>query len=295
MTYGSGRLVATRAAPNIPFKFDGGQLIDSVGGGKIYAFVTKPAREQKNAFDDEYPGQLFWGVYGTTPTLVPALGLKEDIYYLGYKNDQARYASGAGEEERETFGTRFFGQADGFDYDIEPVIQTGRFDGRTILAWTYASSLGYRFENAPTKPRLGVDFDVASGDTKGGSFGAFNPLYFKSGYFNDASVIRPSNIIDIHPTLELLPRDDVLIVAGSDVLWRYTNADGIYSPPGNLEIQPGGSSHYVATTAELSVQWQINRHLTWIASYVHMFTGDTVQKLGAKDVDYFGSWVTFTW
>ena len=70
MTYGSGRLVATRAAPNIPFKFDGLQLIDAVGGGKIYAFITKPAREHEYTFDDEYPDQLFWGAYGTTPVLV---------------------------------------------------------------------------------------------------------------------------------------------------------------------------------------------------------------------------------
>jgi hypothetical protein len=33
MSYGTGRLVATRAGPNIPFKFDGLQLIRSGGGG----------------------------------------------------------------------------------------------------------------------------------------------------------------------------------------------------------------------------------------------------------------------
>ena len=55
MTCGSGRLVATRAGPNIPFDFDGVQLTGSIGGGKIYAFVTKPAREQKDTFDDESP------------------------------------------------------------------------------------------------------------------------------------------------------------------------------------------------------------------------------------------------
>ena len=119
MTYGSGRLVrATRAGPNIPFKFDGVQLIDAIGGGKIYAFFTKPAREQKDTFDDEFPDQSFWGIYGTTPTLVSAIGLKADLYYLGYKNEQARFASGAGDEERHTFGTRLFGKTNGFDYDV---------------------------------------------------------------------------------------------------------------------------------------------------------------------------------
>jgi len=295
MTYGSGRLVATRAAPNIPFKFDGFQLIDSFDGAKIYAFITKPARENKYTFDDEYPGQLFWGVYGTTPVLIPALGLQEDIYYLGYQNNQASYAAGTGDEVRQTFGTRFFGEKNGFDYDIEPVIQTGTFRGEDILAWTYASSYGYRWENAPLKPRIGVNFDIASGNTGDGNFGSFNPLYFKSGYFNDASVIRPSNIIDVHPTLQLLPTKDILLTFGSDVIWRYTTQDGIYGPPGNLELPAGASSPYVATTAEFSVGWQINRHLNWFTSVDHFFTSDSVRQQEGKDVNYVGTWVTFTW
>lgn len=295
MTYGSGRLVATRNGPNIPFKFDGLQIIDAIGGGKIYAFVTKPAREQKHSFDDEFGGQLFWGLYGTTPTLIPQLGLKADLYYLGFKDDQARFAAGVGDEERHTLGTRLFGNVSGFDYDIEPVIQFGRFGSKDILAWTFASSVGYRFEGAPWRPRLGVNFDVASGDKTGGSLGTFNPLYFKSPYFNDASVIRPSNIIDVHPTLQLLPTDNLLITLGSDVLWRYTTDDAIYNPGGKIVIPPGGSSPYVATTAEFSVQWQIDRHLSWIGSYVHYFTSDAVKGLGGKDIDFVGTWISFIW
>jgi hypothetical protein len=299
MSLGAGRLVATRAAPNIPFKFDGLQLIGAGYDSKIYAFITKPAREQKYGFDDEYPGQLFWGVYFTTPTLFKPAHLKADLYYLGYKNDQAIYATGNGSEERHTFGTRLFGNADGLDYDIEPILQTGEFADKQILAWTVGSSAGYRFDNIVTHPRLGTEFDVVSGDTRGnqsgGKFGAFNPLFFKAGYFDDASLIRPSNIIDIHPTLQLLPTKNIEIVVGSDVLWRYTTADGVYGPPGNTELPAGPDSRYIATTAELSAQWQIDRHLSWITSYTHFFVSDAVNRQHGGDVDFLGSWLTYTW
>src|SRR5262249_35986141 len=99
---------------------------------------------------------------------------------------------------------------------------------------------------------LGLLCDVVSGNTSHdghGALGTFNPLYFKAGYFNDASLIRPSNIIDVHPTLQLLPRDNVLLTLGSDVLWRYTTHDGVYGPPGNLELPARGDSRYIATTA----------------------------------------------
>ena len=298
MTYGAGRLVATRAAPNIPFKFDGLQLIGSGGGGKVYAFVTKTARERTEKFDDEFPDQLFWGVYGTTPPLGTPLPFRADLYYLGFKDPNAGYAAGTGEEVRQTFGTRVFGNAHGFDYDVEPVIQVGRFGQRNILAWTIGTSSGYTFAYTPMQPRLGLQFDVVSGNTGpdgSGAFGTFNPLFPKAGYFNDASLIRPSNLIDIHPTLQLWPRDTVLVTLGSDVLWRYTKKDGVYGPPGNLELPAGGSSRYIATTAELSAQWQINRHVSWITSYVHFFTGAYVRQARGGDVTYVGTWVSFIW
>src|SRR4029453_13127218 len=134
-----------------------------------------------------------------------------------------------------------------------------------------------------------------AGQDGGGALGTFNPRYFKAGYFNDASLIRPSNIIDLHPTLQLLPRDHVLMMLGSDVLWRYTTHDGVYGPPGNLELPAGGGSRYIATTAELSLQWQLNRHVSWITSYVHFFTGQYVRQAHGKDVDYLGSWVSLIW
>ena len=295
MSYGSGRLIATRQAPNIPFKFDGLELIGAAHDAKIYAFLTNPAREKKTAFDDDFPHQLFGGIYGTTPLLSPAIGLRADVYYLYYQNDSVHYANGTGPEVRNTFGTRLFGKINGFDYDIEPIIQTGRFAGREIFAWTVGSTVGYTFENSPLKPRLGANFDVVSGDSGGtGHFGTFNPLYFKSGYFDDASLIRPSNIIDIHPTLQLQAPHALLVTLGSDVLWRYTRRDGIYGPPGNLELPAGGQGRYLATTAEASVQWQLSRHLSWIGSYTRFFTGSYVQSAKGHDVDFFGTWATFT-
>jgi hypothetical protein len=258
----------------------------------------EPAREQKYKFDDEFPDQLFWGVYGTTSSLGTPLPFTADLYYLGFKNDHARYAIGAGREERQTFGTRLFGKAHGFDYDIEPIVQVGRFGHRDILAWTVGTSSGSTFETTSMTPRVGLLFDVVSGNTDhdgGGALGTFNPLYPKAGYFNDASLIRPSNIIDIHPTLQLLLRDNVLMTVGSDVIWRYTTHDGVYGPPGNLELPAGGGARYITTTAEISAQWLINRHVSWITSYVHFFTGNYVRQAEGGDVNFVGTWMSFIW
>ena len=43
------------------------------------------------------------------------------------------------------------------------------------------------------------------------------------------------------------------------------------------------------------MQWQITRHMSWIASYVHFFTGNYVRQAQGGDVNYAGTWVSLIW
>jgi len=52
-------------------------------------------------------------------------------------------------------------------------------------------------------------------------------LYFKSGYFNDASLIRPENIIDVHPNFSANLTRALTIDGGADVFWRYSRNDAV--------------------------------------------------------------------
>ena len=294
MSYGSARLVATRAGANIPLKFDGFQLIgSSEGNKKLYAFITRPVLESTVHFDDSNLNQDFWGIYGSTPIGGP-LATSIDLYYLGFRNDTAVYVAGTGVEDRHTIGTRIFGKKNGWDYDLEPMIQWGTFSSKDILAWTTANTAGYTFADIPWKPRTGVNFDVASGDHKNNTLGTFNPLFFKAGYFNDASILRPSNIIDVHPSVQLEPCKRIEITLGSDTVWRYSKKDGIYSPSGSIELTAAPGSSYVGTTTEAAVVFQLDRHTSFTVSYVHMFTGSYVKSVHGGDVNYFGSWLTYT-
>jgi hypothetical protein len=297
MSYGSGRLVATRAAPNVPFKFDGVQLIGGSGEARIYAFAARPGQEYKYRLDGQNDGQDFWGVYAVLPTGRRWPGTV-DAYYLGARYASATYVAGTAQELRHTVGTRLSGSAGGWSYDWEPVVQFGRFGNREILAWTLATDTGYTFRSLPWRPRAGFKADIASGDNRGpdGRFGAFNPLYFKSGYFNDASIIRPTNIADLHPSVQLVPAKSLTATFAAAALWRYSVKDGVYAPPGNIELRPAaGGSRYVGNTVEAALEWKAGRHLACTASYVHLFASDAVAAAGGHDVDYFGTWAAFTW
>src|SRR6266581_3703383 len=64
MSFGSGRLVATRAAPNIPFKFDGFEILYARPLWEATAFLTRPVKDS-GGFDGEDHSTAFWGLYLT--------------------------------------------------------------------------------------------------------------------------------------------------------------------------------------------------------------------------------------
>ena len=293
MSLGSGRLVATRAAPNIPFRFDGFELLYSHLDWKATAFLTRPAKDS-GAFDGDDHSTAFGGVY-LTGWLAASRALGVDLYYLGIRRKNGKYASGSGDEHRHSFGAREFGQWQHWDWDAEEVLQFGRFHGDPILAWTASIDAGHTWE-LPWKPRLGAKLDVASGDrdAKDHHLGTFDALFFKSGYFNDASLIRPQNVIDVHPKLALQLSESVSADSSVDVFWRYSRSDAVYAVPGPVALRADeGASAYVGTAVDVNMEWRLDRHLSVQASYVHFFVGDYPERVGGRDVDFGSTTLSF--
>jgi len=290
MSFGSGRLIATRAAPNIPSRFDGFEAIYSRPLWAATAFLTRPV-EDNGGISGSDPSTTFWGLY-VTHWLDAKHILGVDLYYLGILNEDAKYASGTGNENRHSFGLRVFGSQEHWDWNGEGVVQVGTFGDESIFAWTASLDSGYTWD-AKSQPRLGLKVDVASGNTGNGHQGTFNALYFKSAYFNDASMLRPANLVDVHPNFSANLTRDLSIDGGADVFWRYSKNDAIYAVPGYIEVPAGGNSSYVATALDVNLQWRIQRHLSFGASYVHFFTGSYVHDAGGKDVNYISTTLSF--
>ena len=297
LSYGSSRLVSVREGPNVRQSFDGVKAILKATDLQVDAFAVKPVRTRTGVFDDDSnPGQNFWGVYATTPISWLAAG-NVDLYYLGLDREDASFDQGTARELRHSIGSRMWGQLGGWDYNLEFVYQFGSFDSGDIQAWTAASDVGFTFENIVLKPRLGLKANVTSGDKNPDNpdLQTFNPLFPRGSYFGEPALIGPANHIDVHPSLELVPHDNVTLNLNWDWFWRESTRDGAYGPPLNL-IQSGQSSdaRYVGNQAEVLLEWRPNRHFTLTADYAHFFAGDFLKEATpGKDVDYFSAWLTF--
>jgi hypothetical protein len=293
MSFGTGRLVATRAAPNIPFRFNGFEAIYVRPLWEATAFLTRPV-EDSGGISGSDPGTAFWGLYLTHWFGAPhTLGL--DLYYFGIHREHGAYASGTGDEHRHSLGVREFGEWNGWDWNAEQVLQIGTFGNESILAWTAALDSGYTWD-AMWSPRLGLKSGIASGEhnPNNGRLETFDALYFKSGYFNDASLIRPQNVIGVHPNLTLKPSRTVTVDGGANWFWRYSQNDAVYAVPGFIAVPPlKTASSYVGTALDVNLTWQIQRHLSFQASYVHFFTGSYIHEAGGHDVDYVSATIDF--
>jgi hypothetical protein len=280
-------------APNIPFRFDGLELLYSRPQWSATAFLTRPVKDS-GGLNGGDPNTTFWGLYVTHWFDSPhKLGV--DLYYLGIDNEKAKYAGGSADENRHSLGAREFGVWNCWDWDAEQVLQVGSFGNDSILAWTAALNSGYTWD-ATWQPRLGVKVGVTSGDhnPRDGRLETFDALFFKSGYFNDASLIRPQNIIGLHPNLTVNPLRNVSVDGGANWFWRYSRNDAIYGVPGFIEVpaNPNAPS-YVATALDLNLTWHIQRHVTFQASYVHFLTGSYVHEAGGHDVNYVSTTISF--
>jgi hypothetical protein len=294
--YGSGRLIDVRDGPNLRLSFDAARWLARAGNWRVDGWWGKPVRNRPGVFDDDPdPSRSFWGVYAVHPVALLPEG-HVDLYYLGFENQQAVYAQGTGYELRHTLGTRLWGAPLPWEYNLEYVWQFGTFGPGAIEAWSAANAVRYNFADLPLKPRLGLRFDLTSGDNNPASpnLQTFNPLFPSGMYFNLLNPVGPLNMIDLHPTLDLYAGEKVTVSFDWDFFWRESLGDGVYLISGAPLRTGTGGSRYVGNSPAVTVAWKPTRHVSVLTQYVHFSPGPYFQANPPdKSTDYVTVWVDF--
>jgi hypothetical protein len=272
--------------------FDGVSLIVRARRLRAHAFVARPVATLPGALDDGWePRQWFAGVYLTLPS--PLRGGEVDAYALYLDRGEAEYHRGVGHERRLSLGTRWSGAAGPLDYNVEAVLQTGRFGDAALLAWTVASDTGVTMP-LPWRPRLGVRLDVASGDRgPGRPLGTFAALFPKGSYFGEDALFGPANFYDVHPALTLAPIERISLTAEWLALWRYSLADGIYSVPGEPTVAPAGDARFIGHRAGATLEVELGRHVGVVFTAARFFRGAYLAQAGrTRDTEFYAAWLT---
>jgi hypothetical protein len=220
---------------------------------------------------------------------------------LGIDRKLATFQPGSGREQRESVGVRLAEVREHWDTDSEAVFQFGTFAYRPIRAWTMTSNSGYTIRPQKGQEidyRLGLDVGTASGNHNPtqGSFGTFNALFPKGAYFGEANFIGPYNIQALRPSLRVaIPHQRLVIWPNAELLWRQSRQDGIYAIPAAL-VQAGKAADalYVGFQVDLNIEWEQNRHFTWMVDGEHLFPGAFLRRTtSGTSVAYFAPGISY--
>ncbi|WP_449433532.1 alginate export family protein [Pseudomonas putida] len=291
MPLGSVRLVGLREGVNYRYTYDGAKFTwVSPGQSRWELFSVNPTRVDPSQFDDQRDKtQDFSGIYGSR--VWNPLGSQVDVFAYSVGRDRTRYTSGAGEEQRNTYGARFYGQQGRWDHDIEAALQNGSSGGQRIRAWALMTQAGYTFADSQYTPRLGIRANAFSGDgdRNDNTLGDFVAPAVASGLlFTDANWFTAINIMNIAPVLSLKFTPAVQAQVNIDYLMRQSTDDGIYYLASGPLAPSQGSARHIATNYNFILDWRINRFATVHGMYTHASAGRALEDIGGTSSDYFG-------
>ncbi len=200
MAYGDHRIIGSLEWVDQGRTYDGARISYAPDGYFFDGFYSR-IRDDKFSTDDK---ELF-GVYAGAKNLPMTL----EAYAIYYKDYKLATVDGDGPENGfATLGLRVASKKGSrLDYKGEFAYQTGDLFDRKLNAYAFAVLAGYRLSDGGWKPRIGVEFDYATGDDadaeKTEQFQTIAPTnHMHYGY---ADLMGWSNMMDIRASFRVHP------------------------------------------------------------------------------------------
>ncbi len=291
------RFVSSRDGPNVRQSFDALWAGWEARDWRVVGFVSQPVQYRDGQPFDDVSNRHFR--FDTLRVERNVFGHDEfSAYYSLYERDDARYRDGAGAEHRQVLDIRFAGNADGYDWDLEAMRQSGSVGADRIAAWALGERVGYTFRSRPWQPRLGLQFDAASGDRHPGDgiSGTFNPLFPNGYYFSLAGYTGYANLVQLKPSLTIKPAPKLTLMGAAGALWRDTTADAVYVQP-NVPVAgtAGHGSSWTGSYLQARADYAIDNHAGAAIEMVRYQIGTTLRQAGGHDSDYLGVEFKYGW
>jgi hypothetical protein len=307
---GTNHFVSTGDFFNSRRVFDGIQLMVNRGSWTWLAQATKPVAVREGAFDDvPEHGRTSWGAGFFAPNPITKQG-RTGVFYVALDTKRQLWNRGIGRDQRHTVGVTLNGNREGWDYAYEFITQLGTFKplqggSQNIRAWALTTDTGLRLRTK-MYPRLGLRWNVTSGDSGQGSLGTFHPLFPDTAYSGKMGLIGPSNVIDITPNAQLALTRRLYFIPEWSFFWRQNTNDGVYTPslptiPESTGItgyivKPGNQSNarHIGNQLALAAYIPIDRHLSYTMSYNKFFAGDFLKETPpGLSTHFFVMWLTY--
>ena len=277
LQYGDQRLISPLDWNNVGRAWDGARLRWRGSNYTVDLFDTV-VKEVNIAKRNGH----FWGLY-TTCKAVPKHEF--DLYILGrdQRDESITNEHGTkGNRSDRTVGARFKGTPGRFDYTGEADWQFGRTAGQQVRAWAMAATGGYTLDLA-YKPRVGVEYDFASGDSNpsDNKVQTFDPLYpFGHSYQGYQDIFAWKNGHDFKASVSIDPIADWRVQADFHHFMLHRSFDAWYDATGTAIIArstTGGPGKDIGNELDLHVKGKFREVITMWFGYSRFFAGAYVK------------------
>ncbi|GGM16347.1 alginate export family protein [Pseudomonas asuensis] len=291
------RFISSREGPNVRQSFDAVWADWETPQWRFIGIASHPVQYQdQRHFDDKSNADVAFHMIRAERLVGGSNELS--AYYGLYEERDAAYLDATGDEHRNIFDARLGGNAQGYDWDLEGMLQRGSVGSKNIKAWAAGSRLGYTWKDAAWSPRLGLQLDAASGDRQAGNgtLGTFNPLFPNGYYFSLSGYTGYSNLYHVKPSLTVKPLVGLSVMGAVGLLWRQTINDAVYTQP-NLPVAgtAGQGSRWTGYYNQLRADYALTRNISTAVEAVHYEVGQSLRNAGGHDSNYLGIETKFMW
>jgi len=332
LAYGDERLIGVSDWNNFTRTFDAVKIrwvdepcaltLDAFAAHVVTIAATGPSENRDLDFNGPNWHDTLAGLYASS-TWLPFQTTEAYFIYRNKTENGPVYTDDLGNiarpydirQEVYTMGLRAKstpGKLSGFDYEAEGAYQFGRDAGRIGTAYPNATDTmlkheafaamvrgGYTWENAPLKPRLGMEYDIASGDSdpndsKDESFLNLFPTNHK--FYGYMDLFAWKNVHDLSLNLRCNPAANVAVQLDGHAFWLYSNEDAWYRANAVTQVRPVNTAardanRFAGTELDLTLSYAPFRWLKLQGGYSHFFAGqylaDTqTATAGADDADF---------
>jgi hypothetical protein len=266
---------------------------DTLAG--LYFSTTAFAKQTTDLYviyrHKEDNGPIYTGISGTTTNRALAYDIAQEVWTPGLRIKSLP------------------GQWNGWDYELETALQFGHSgtQGFDHVAFAAHVGAGYTWEKARFKPRLGLEYNVASGDSDpadGDSESFLNLFPTNHKFYGYMDVFAWKNMHNVAGTFRFKLFQDakraghnLIVQLDGHGFWLFTNDDAWYRANAVTVVRPlnatsRAANQFVGTEFDLTLNYNTPwKWMKWQAGYSHFFAGSYVHQTaaganGKSDADF---------
>ena len=289
LVYGDKRLISSGEWGNASRTFDAVKVHYQRNDWWLEAFTSSVVKLRDERFNQStwFDGtsdddQFFSGLYFSTRALAFQT---TDVYALQLHQEDA------GGTDFVTWGTRWASDPDhfaGWDYAVEMAAQTGHVKGKDLTAFAGHWDLGHTWKDMAWKPRLGLEYSYASGDSNAADSktSTFQNLFPTNHlYYGYMDQFAWQNLHNPAAHFSVLPSKSLKASLDYHAFWLADTNDAWYRANITSTARPitRDASSFAGTELDITLVWKAHKHLEVQAGYSHFFAGDYLKASGSND------------